>query len=68
MKKLALAMLAMVVSGASQAAIVTADLTAIGTEVSADAATVFSWALPIMGTLLAMTIGIKLIKRFTRAF
>lgn len=50
----------------AQAAIVEAThLTPIGTEVSGDASTVFTWVLPIMGTILAMSIGIKLIKRFS---
>jgi hypothetical protein len=57
-----LAMLA--VSLPSQAAIVAADLTAIETEVSADASLVFTTFLPVIGTVLAMIIGIKLVKRF----
>ena len=51
--------------GIANAAITATDLTAIGTEVTADATTVFTWALPILGTVLAMTVGIKLFKRFT---
>ena len=54
-----------VVVGVANAAIVATDLTAIGTEVTGDATTVFTWALPILGTVLAMSVGIKLFKRFT---
>jgi len=53
-------------STASNAAITQAThLDPISTEVLADAGTVFGWVLPVFGTILAMTIGIKLIKRFT---
>ena len=52
--------------GVANAAITQAThLDPIGTEVSGDAATVFGWALPIIGTVLAMSVGIKLFKRFT---
>lgn len=49
----------------ASAAITTTDLDPIGTEVSGDVSTVVTWVLPIMGTVLAATIGIKLVKRFT---
>lgn len=42
-------------------------LVPIGNEIQDDALTVFTWVLPIIGTIMAMTIGIKLFKRFTRA-
>ena len=38
-------------------------LTPIGTEVSGDISTVFTWIMPIIGTMLAIMIGVKLVKR-----
>ena len=49
----------------AMAAIVAADLTGIGTTITTDANTIFVWVLPIVGTILGLTIGLKLLKKFT---
>jgi len=51
--------------GTAHAALTAADITPITTEASADATLVFSSYLPIIGTVLAMFIGIRLLKRFS---
>ena len=53
--------------GSAHAAVDPEALTAMGNEISGDAASVFAWVLPIIGTIIAMVVGIRLIKRFTRA-
>jgi len=53
--------------GSVHAAVSQAQLDAVGAEVSGDAAIVFAWVLPIIGTIIAMVVGIRLLKRFSRA-
>lgn len=42
-------------------------LTTAGTDILDTATALLEWAVPIVGTILAMTIGIKLFKRFARS-
>ena len=69
MKKVLLAVLggaAALVSSVSQAAIdVTTHLTPIGTEISGDITTVFTWIMPIIGTMIAIMVGVKLLKKLS---
>ena len=53
------------VGQSAMAAIVATDLTGIGTSITTDADTIFVWVLPIIGTILGLTIGLKLLKKFT---
>lgn len=58
---------AAVASVPSHALIVATDLTQAGTDITSQADTVATWAIPIIGAVLAVTIGIKLFKRFANA-
>jgi hypothetical protein len=60
-----LAAAAMAVSNSASAAIAEADLTTAMTAITTDAQTVFDAVLPILITVLALVIGMKLVKRFT---
>jgi len=40
-------------------------LTAVGTDVTDTADALMTWVLPIIGIVLAMTVGLKLFKRFS---
>ena len=67
MKKLFVPLLAMFMafaSTASQALITATDLTATGTDITTQGNTIAVWAVPIIGAIMAITIGIKLFKRF----
>ena len=55
----------MAISQSSHAAIAAADLTSAMTAITTDAQTVFDAVLPIMITVLALVVGMKLVKRFT---
>lgn len=59
-----LPLLALFFSATSQAALVAADVTAVASEISGDASLMLTTMLPVVGTVLAMIIGIKLMKRF----
>lgn len=57
--------LAMVALGSpAMAAVAAADVTAAFTGITADAATIFGEALPIVGTVLGLSVGIALFKKF----
>lgn len=55
----------MAFSSGAMAQISESDLADLGTSITASADAVFSWVIPIFGTILAMSIGLKLVKRFT---
>lgn len=60
----AIAAAPLMLSNTANAALAAADLTPVTTEISSDATLVFTSMIVIVGTVLAMTIGIKLLKRF----
>ena len=41
-----------------------ASLTAAGTDITDTATALMTWAVPIVGAILAMTIGLKLFRKF----
>jgi len=47
----------------AHALITATDLTQAGTDITTQAETIAVWALPIIGAVLALTIGVKLFKR-----
>ena len=49
----------------ANAALVLADMTALGTEVSADITIVKDAVLPIIFTVVALIVGIKMLKKLT---
>lgn len=55
---------AALVTGTAQAALDGGQVTALATEIQTDGQAVFDAIFPVVATLLALTIGIKLFKRF----
>lgn len=58
---------AMAFSGASQAAILAADLVPITTEVTTDLAVVLAFALGLLALILAPQLGFAILKKFAKS-
>lgn len=66
MKKLFLAASMLVASAVNALATPVVDYTAVGTAVTAEIGPSIATALPIAGTLLAIAVGWKLVRRFCK--
>lgn len=66
MKKFLAAASLVAVSAVNAFAVPVVDYTAVGTAVTAEIGPSIATALPIAGTLLAIAVGWKLVRRFTK--
>lgn len=64
-KKIAGALVAVAVPSMAFAEGITVDYTSIGTGLLAQASSAITAALPVVGTIMGITLGYKLFKRFT---